>query len=536
MAKAKSAKTDARIEAPSKVKSSATKAAGSSGRSLDKRLSELRRLLGDAIDLNAASAVLNWDQATYMPKGGSTARGRQCATLNRIAHEKFTDASIGRLLDQIAPALAGRPDDDDDVALIRVARREYDRAIKVPPALVERMAEHGNRTYAAWTEARPANDFARVEGLLEQGVDLARELANALGGGAHIMDPLVEGSEPGMTVADVRKLFDALRPPLVQLVATATQKKACDDACLLQHYPEGRQIAFGLKMAEHFGFDLTRGRLDQSPHPFCTTFAVGDVRITTRVKPNDIGDALFSTLHEAGHAMYEQGVAAHLDRTPLAGGTSAGVHESQSRLWENIVGRSNAFLTYAYPLLQKQFPEQLRHISQKTFYRAINRVQRSLIRTDADELTYNLHIMLRFDLECALLEGRLKVKNLPDAWNARYEADLGVTPPTHSDGCLQDVHWFGGVVGGAFQSYTIGNILSAQFHAAALAKHPEIPSEIAAGKFATLHGWLTDNIYRHGRKFDPADLVVRATGQAMTTKPYLDYLSAKYGALHRGDA
>ncbi len=540
MAKAKLAKTEIRIEArsksQSKSKASTSKVAGGNGRPLDKRLCELRGLLGEVADINAASAVLNWDQATYMPKGGSAARGRQCATLNRIAHEKFTDAGIGRLLDQIAPALAGRPDDDDDAALIRVTRREYDRAIKVPPDLVERMAEHGNRSYAAWAEARPANDFARVEGLLERGVDLARELATALGGGAHIMDPLVEGAEPGMTVAEVRRLFDALRPPLVQLVATATEKKASDDACLFLHYPEARQIAFGLKMAEHFGFDLTRGRLDQSPHPFCTTFAIGDVRITTRVKANDIGDALFSTLHEAGHAMYEQGVAASLDRTPLAGGTSAGVHESQSRLWENIVGRSNAFLTYAYPQLQKQFPEQLRQIPQKTFYRAINRVQPSLIRTDADELTYNLHIMLRFDIECALLEDRLKVKDLPEAWRARYAADLGVTPSTHGDGCLQDVHWFGGVVGGAFQSYTIGNILSAQFYAAALAKHPDIPAEIATGKFATLHGWLTDNIYRHGRKFDPAELVMRATGQPMTTKPYLDYLSAKYGALHRGDA
>lgn len=536
MAKAKTAKAGARIEAPSKAKPAAAKAAGSAARSLEKRMSELRGLLGDVADINAASAVLNWDQATYMPKGGSEARGRQSATLNRIAHEKFTDAGIGRLLDQISPALAARPDDDDDVALIRVTRREYDRAIKVPSDLVERMAQHGNRAYATWIEARPANDFARVESFLECGVELAREFASALGGGAHIMDPLVETAEPGMTVAEVRKLFDALRPPLVQLVAAATQKKPSDDACLLQHYPEARQIAFGLKMAERFGFDLTRGRLDQSPHPFCTTFAIGDVRITTRVKSNDIGDALFSTLHEAGHAMYEQGVSTHLDRTPLAGGTSAGVHESQSRLWENIVGRSNAFLTYAYPQLQKQFPDQLRHIPQRTFYRAINRVQPSLIRTDADELTYNLHIMLRFDIECALLEGRLAVKDLPEAWNARYAADLGVTPPTHSDGCLQDVHWFGGVIGGAFQSYTIGNILSAQFHAAALAKHPEIPNEIMAGKFATLHGWLKENIYRHGRKYDPADLVVRATGQPMTTKPYLDYLSEKYGALTRGDA
>jgi carboxypeptidase Taq len=321
-----------------------------------------------------------------------------------------------------------------------------------------------------------------------------------------------------------------LRPHLVNMLAAAAARKPCDNACLLQHFPEAKQIAFGLKMAEHFGFDLTRGRLDRSPHPFCTSFASGDVRITTRVKANDLAEALYSTLHESGHAIYEQGVAAELDRTPLAGGTSAGVHESQSRLWENIVGRGESFLSYAYPLLQKQFPDQLKRIPVKAFYRAINRVEPSLIRTDADELTYNLHIMIRFDLECALLEGTLAVADLAEAWNARYAQDLGVSSPTHSDGCLQDVHWFGGTIGGGFQSYTIGNILSAQFYSAATAKHSSIPDELAAGKCSTLHGWLRDNVYRHGRKFTPSDLVARATGAKMSTAPYLAYLNAKYSA------
>jgi carboxypeptidase Taq len=281
------------------------------------------------------------------------------------------------------------------------------------------------------------------------------------------------------------------------------------------------------------GYDLERGRLDETHHPFCTRFAAGDVRITTRVREDDIGDALFSTLHEAGHAMYEQGVSAALDGTPLGQGVSAGVHESQSRLWENVVARSHSFWEHFYPALQKTFPQQLGGIALDRFYRAINKVQRSLIRTDSDEVTYNLHIMLRFDLELKLLEGRLKVKDLPEAWRAGMQTDLGIAPPDDRDGCLQDVHWYTGIIGGGFQSYTIGNILSTQFYAAAVKAHPEIPREIVSGRFATLHGWLTKHIYRSGRKFSPNELVERATGAPMTMAPYLNYLREKYGALYR---
>ena len=520
-----------RVTKTSQAKEQSTKAAARvPARAAEKRLADLKSRLAEIGNIRSALAVLRWDQATYMPKGGAAARGRQCATLSRIAHEKFTDPELGRLLDQLAPAVADRDPGDDDAALIRVVRRNFDRATKVPATLVEQLTLHGNTSYNAWTQARPANDFDAVAPLLEHGVTLSRELARALGYGHHIMDPFIDGAEPGMTVASVRALFDELRPPLVALLEMAKDGAPCDIACLHHNFNETKQLGFGLKMAEHFGFDLTRGRLDLSPHPFCTTFANGDVRITTRVKAHDLGEALYSTLHEAGHALYEQGVATALEQTPLAGGASPGVHESQSRLWENIVGRSETFLTHAYPLLQKQFPDQLRRVPLATFYRAVNRVTPSLIRTDADELTYNLHIMIRFDLECALLDGRLAVRDLPEAWAERYMRDLGVTPTNHSDGCLQDVHWFGGSIGGAFQSYTIGNILSAQFYAAALAKHPAISDEIAQGKFATLHGWLRENVYQHGRKFDPADLVQRATGQPMSTAPYLQYLTTKYAA------
>jgi carboxypeptidase Taq len=504
------------------------KAATGQAGSVEKRLAELKTRLGEVADIDAALAVLGWDQATYMPRGGAAARASQMATLGRIAHAKFVDPAIGKLLDALAPALEPRGPDDPDWALVRVTRRDYERAARLPSALVDRLSRHASAAYAAWTEARPANDFASALPHLRNGIDLARALSDALGGGTHVMDPVIDGLEPGLTTASVAALFDDLRPPLVALLARTKSNSPSPPACLLQHFPEAKQLAFGLKMAERFGFDLLRGRQDLSPHPFCTTFSAGDVRITTRVKPNDLGEALFSTLHEAGHAMYEQGLAPAFARTRLAGGVSPGVHESQSRLWENVVGRSEAFLAHAYPLLQKQFPEQLRRVPFKAFYAAVNHVSPSLIRTEADELTYNLHIMIRFDLECRLLDGRLAAQDLPEAWSSAYADALGVTVPNDADGCLQDVHWFSGPIGGAFQGYTIGNILSAQFYAAAVARHPGIPADVADGRFATLHGWLNDNIYRHGRMYDPADLVERATGGPMSTAPYLAYLEAKY--------
>ena len=286
-------------------------------------------------------------------------------------------------------------------------------------------------------------------------------------------------------------------------------------------------------MSQRLGYDLARGRLDKTHHPFCTKFSAGDVRITTRIRENDLGEALFSTIHEAGHAMYEQGVDRALEGTPLGSGTSAGVHESQSRLWENVIGRSRGFWEYFYPRLRDTFPDQLGAVAPETFHRAINKVQRSLIRTDADEVTYNLHVMLRFDLELKLLEGRLEVKDLPEAWRAGMQSDLGNAPSDDRDGCLQDVHWYAGIVGGGFQGYTIGNILSAQFYSAALKAHPQIPHEIGHGEFGTLHAWLKDHVYRHGRKYPPNELVERATGAPMSMAPYIAYLRAKYGEIYR---
>jgi carboxypeptidase Taq len=503
------------------------------GTSAESRLAELKRRLQEASDIAFACAVLGWDQATYMPKGGAPARGRQAATLSRLVHERFTDPAVGRLLDGLMRYAEGLPEDSDDACLIRVVRREYDKAVKVPAEFVARRSEVASASYDAWTRARPANDFAAMRPFLERMLDLSREYAGFLGPYEHIADPLIDDLDDGMTVAGVRALFDALRAELVPIVRAIAEQPTADDSCLRGHFPELRQLDFSLAVIRRFGYDFDRGRLDKTHHPFCTRFSSGDVRITTRVKENDLGDALFSTLHEAGHALYEQGVDPGYEGTRLDSGTSMGVHESQSRLWENLVGRSRGFWEHFYPQLREVFPEPFKTVPLETFHRAINKVERSLIRTDADEVTYNLHVMLRFGLELDLLEGCLKVKDLPEAWRARFKADLGLEPRDDRDGCLQDVHWYAGGIGGAFQSYTIGNILSAQFYAAAIEAHPEILQQIKQGEFGTLHGWLRNSLYRHGRKFEPDDIVRRATGKPMTIEPYIGYLRTKYGELYR---
>jgi carboxypeptidase Taq len=505
----------------------------SSPRAAERQMADLKARLLEIGDLGHAASVMGWDMATYMPAGGAKARGRAQATLGRLMHERFTDKAIGRLLDKLQPYADSLPSDHDDACQVRVLRRSYERALKVPSEFVARSAEHSAKAYETWKKARPANDFAAVRDDLEKTLDLSREWLEYFAPYQHIMDPAIDGGDEGMTTASVTALFEELRARLVPIVEAITAEPPEDDSCLRLSYPEPQQLAFGLEVANAFGYDLERGRLDKTPHPFCSSFALGDVRITTRVQEHDLGDALFSTLHETGHALYEMGVAPELEHTSLGGGCSFGVHESQSRLWENIVARSRGFWQHWYPRLQTTFPDQLGSVPLDTFYRAINKVQRSLIRTDADELTYNLHVMLRFDLERDLLEGKLAVKDLPQAWAARFQTDLGIAPPDDKDGVLQDVHWFSGGIGGSFQGYAIGNILSAQVYAAALKAHPSIPAEIARGQFGTLHGWLEANLYRHGRKFPPAELIERATGQPMHIEPYIAYLKGKYGELYR---
>ncbi len=498
---------------------------------MEARLSDLRTRLAEVDDLNHAGAVLNWDQSTYMPSGGVAARGRQIATLARISQEKFTAPEVGRLLDKLTPYGETLPYDSDDAALIRVARRNFDQMVKVPPALLGELFQQMTISYEVWAKARPANDYPTVMPYLQKTLDLSRRVANCFPY-EHIADPLIDFADYGMKADSVRALFAELRAELVPLVEAVTSQAPADSSYLRRHYPEAQQLDFGISVIKDYGYDFERGRQDKTHHPFMTSFSIGDVRITTRVDENDLGNALFSTLHEAGHAMYEQGIDWSLEGTPLAGGTSAGVHESQSRLWENQVGRSLPFWEHYYPKLQAVFPEQLGDVSLDAFYRTANSVQRSLIRTEADELTYNLHVMIRFDLELALLEGSLELKDLPEAWHGRYESDLGLRAPDDRDGVLQDVHWYGGVIGGSFQGYTLGNIMAALFFEKALQAAPQIPAEIGQGQFGALHGWLKENIYRHGSKFTADELVQRVTGGPLTIAPYMRYLRGKYGELY----
>lgn len=493
-------------------------------------LQELKQRLREISDLQAAAALLHWDQATYMPPGGAAARARQAATLAHVIHQKQTDAALGRLLD----TLAAHSDalDEQDAALLRVARRDYERATRLPDTFVAELSQHIATTYQVWADARPRNDWAAVAPYLECTLALSRRYAEYFPEYEHIADPLIDRADEGMTVARLRPLFTTLRARLVPLVQAISARPPIDAACVLQHFPEAEQLAFGELAIRRMGYDFTRGRQDKTHHPFMIKLSVGDVRITTRVDEHDFCYAFFTTVHEMGHALYEQGIDPAYEGTPLAEGASSGVHESQSRLWENQIARSRMFWQYFYPLLQAAFPRQLAQVDLETFYRAINKVERSLIRTEADEVTYNLHVIIRFDLEVELLEGRLAIRDLPEAWRARYQSDLGIAPPDDRDGVLQDVHWFGGLIGGAFQSYTLGNIMSAAFYAAAVRAHPSIPTEIAAGEFGTLHGWLREQIYRHGQTYPPAELVRRVTGSDLTLEPYLHYLESKFAELY----
>ena len=499
---------------------------------MDAKLAELKSRLMVVNDLRSAALLLSWDQTTYMPSGGAVARGRQMATLGRLAHEKFTDPAIGKLLDDLRPYEASLPYDSDEASLIRVTRRDYEKSARVPPSFIAQLYSHIAASYEVWTNARPANDFAAVQAHLDKMLDLSRQYANFFPGYEHIADPLIDVADYGMKVSTLRVLFADLRERLVPIVQAITAQPVADDTCLHRTFPAEQQLAFGLDVVKRFGYDLQRGRQDASPHPFTTKFSLGDVRITTRVKEDDLSDALFSTMHESGHAMYEQGIRMDYEGTPLADGASSGVHESQSRLWENIVGRSQGFWRFFYPKLQAVFPDQLGAVPLDTFYRAINKVERSLIRTDADEVTYNLHVIIRFELELDLLEGKLAVRDLADAWRERYQTLLGIVPPDDRDGVLQDVHWYSGFIGGAFQGYTLGNILGAQFFEVALRARPQITNEIEQGEFGTLHSWLKENIYQHGSKFTASELVERITGGPLSIGPYIRYLRSKYGELY----
>ena len=500
---------------------------------MKEKLAALKQRMLVVEDLKAADAVLRWDQATYMPMGGGEARARQMALLKRLAHERLIDPEVARLLNDLRSYEESLEHESDDASFIRETRRQYELFAKMPPEFYQEWVQLSAESYQVWTRARPDNDFEQVKPYLEKMLRFSRKATEFYKPYDHIADPLIEFYDHEMRVNILKPLFEQLRPKLVDLLQRITAQPQLDRSVLEQEFPSEEQLEFATYIATKIGYDFERGRQDETPHPFMTKFSVGDVRITTRVTGDNIAESLLSTVHEAGHAMYEQGINPEYDGSALGHGASSGAHESQSRLWENIVGRSRGFWNWAFSEFQQRFPEQLAGASADQVYAAMNIVRPSLIRTEADEVTYNLHIMIRFDLELQMLEGKLSVSDLPGAWADRYEADLGIRPPDFRDGLMQDVHWYTGSIGGAFQGYTLGNIMAAQFHAAALRAHPEIPGEIESGEFGTLRGWLAENIYWHGRKFTAEELVKRVTGGSLDIGPYVNYLETKFGELYQ---
>lgn len=511
--------------------------------------------------LNSCAAVLGWDQQTYMPPHGAHLRGEQMALLASLAHRKITDPKLGELLAEVEASDIMTVPDLPEAANVRELRRAHDRARKVPQSLVEELARVTTAAQQAWQAARAANEFATFRPWLSRVIELKREEAQAVQRGArnaergteepnqpddssaprsalrtpHLYDALIEEYEPGTTVAELKTLFEGLTKELVPLIHAVRDSVKRPDRSILHHeYPTDRQRVFAEAAAAAFGFDFAAGRLDTTAHPFCSGFGPGDCRITTRYNPRFFSEAFFGVLHETGHALYEQNLPAEHFGTPLGSACSFGIHESQSRLWENQVGRGRPFWEHFFPRLRQTFPTALAGVTPEAFYFAVNDVKPSLIRVEADEATYNLHIALRFELELGLLTGDVPVADLPGVWNERFKALLGLAVPDDAHGCLQDIHWsFGGV--GYFPTYTLGNLYAAQLMAAArrdLGGPEAVAADFRRGEFGRLKGWLTEKVHRHGQRYRAGELCRLATGEPLGPRPFLDYLHDKYAPLY----
>jgi len=499
---------------------------------MNDQLVRLKELLGEVIDLNRAAALLAWDQQTYMPAGGSDARGQQLATLGKIAHQKATSPDVGTLLGQLKNELANESADSDEAALVRVAARDYDKAVRVPAEFVAEQAVVTTAAFQAWAEARAKSDFSIFLPHLEKVLALVKRYISFFPPADHPYDVLLDDYEPGMKTAEVQGIFKALRPKQVELIKAIADRPQIDDRFLRRKYDEQKLWKFGAELGRGFGYDWERGRMDKAPHPFETSFSINDVRITNRFEAQKPLATLFSAMHESGHAMYEQGIDLEYERTSLGNGVSLGVHESQSRMWENLVGRSMPFWELMYGRLKKLFPAQLEGVGAKSFYRAVNKVEPSMIRVNADEATYNLHIMLRLELEIAMVEGSVAVKELPEIWNSKMQEYLGVVPPNDAQGVLQDVHWSYGSIG-YFSTYALGNLISVQLWEKMKQDVGDLEAHIRRGDFGALLAWLREKIHRHGRKYDPQELVMRVTGSKITPEPYIKYLGQKYSEIYR---
>jgi carboxypeptidase Taq len=462
-----------------------------------------------------------------MPPGGSAERAEQLAVLHKIAHQMLSSEETGSLLAGAEAETAGMDSGTDERLTLRAVRRRYDKATKLPAELVTEIARASAIGYNTWVQARKESNWKMFAPTLAHLLDLSRQEAQAYGYEQQIYDALLDKYEPGMKTAEVEVVFDNLRPGLVALVDELSAAPQVDDSVLRRDYDPDKQKAFGEYVIQKMGYDFSRGRQDRAVHPFCTSFGRNDVRITTRFDRNWLPAALMGTIHETGHALYEQGYDPKDDNTPLCHAASLGVHESQSRLWENIVGRSKAFWNVYFADLQRFFPGQFDDVSVTDIYRALNKVSPSLIRVEADEVTYCLHIMLRFEMEKGMLEGSIPVDEVPEAWNSKMRDYLGITPPDDAHGCLQDVHWSGAGFG-YFPTYALGSILSAQLMDKAKADNPAISGELERGEFGGLLTWLRENVHRQGARYLPAELVKRACGEPAQSHSYLNYLNGKF--------
>lgn len=494
---------------------------------------ELTRLLREAELLASCGAVLSWDEQTYMPTTGAVHRSEQLALIAGLAHDRKTSPRIGEILSELERQKdLGEPDSDRSVN-VREARRTFDRQTKLPRRLVEELSRTTTMSQQAWVEAREDSDFATFQPWLEKMIVLKREEAQAVGYGKGVpYDALLDDYEPGMTAAEIERSFIPLRNELVKMVAAVQQSSKRPNLDILaRHYPKTPQIVLAEGASKAIGFDFDAGRVDESAHPFCSGFGPGDCRLTTRYNDHHFNSAFFGVLHESGHGIYEQGLSAENFGLGIGQPTSLGIHESQSRMWENCVGRSRAFWQYLFPTAVMAFPQALGDVSLDDFYFAINDVRPSLIRVEADEVTYNLHIMLRFEIEQSLISGDLKPADLPGVWNEKVNQYFSLSVPSDANGCLQDIHWSAGLLG-YFPTYALGNMYAAQFFDAAERDLGNLDEQFSRGTFKPLKNWLNEKIHRHGKRYPAKRLVEIVTGKTLSHESLISHLRRKYSDLY----
>jgi carboxypeptidase Taq len=491
----------------------------------DPKLDRLKALLAEIDDLRKATTLLFWDQRVMMPSAGAQARSEAVATLGRIAHQRFAGDEVGRLLDELRPLEEELDYDSDDASIIRVVRRDFEKAVRVPPELTGEMRRSSVMALSAWAPAKAASDFTALLPHLERNLELRHRYVECFEPADETYDVLLDDYEPGMKTSEVRQVFDVLKRQLLPLIDEIGEAGDVDDSFLRGHFDPVRQSEFCLEVLRRFGFDDDEWRLDPTPHPFMTTPGQRDIRLTTNFRPDDLS-SIFASMHEFGHGVYERGVDPKLARTLLCNGVSLGVHESQSRTWENLVGRSRPFWRFFYPRLKETFPDQLGPVDEDAFYRAVNKVHPSLIRIDADEVTYNLHIILRFELEQELIEDRLAPKDLPQAWNERVDEYLHLEVPDDARGVLQDMHWAGGSLG-YFPTYSLGNVISVQVWERMREDVGDVDEQMERGAFGEIREWLRSHLYVLGRRFTPQETIERVTGSRIDPAPYLRYLREK---------